>query len=342
MIALRRSLAVFALLALTACASVSASPLSPTPMPGWTSAAAGTRPVGLGLPGGARLDPGVRFAGGVQIVLDETSPLHSLSDLKLEGEDGFVSVTDAGDLVRGRLILNARGRLTGLSGLSYRRLTLMSGALIVEKADGDAEGLAISDDGDVIVSFERAHRIWNYGPVDAVRTVPTGLGRPDFPFANNDGMEGIAATHDFRCDSRSPDARRVSTTAPCLRVAGESGGVWDCFIASCRVVTAPPPTPLTDAEFRITSLDRDPSGDGWFVLQRLFRAPADVRAHIRRMAPNGTLGPVLVELKFPGTTDNFEGLAAVARDDGVRLYILSDDNTSKKQRTLLLAFDVRQ
>lgn len=339
--ALRRSLAVLALLALSACASVSALPLAPTTPLGWTAAAAGARPVGLGLPGGARLDESVHFAGGVQIVLDERSPLHSLSDLKLDGEDGFVSVTDAGDLVRGRLVLDSQGRLTGVAGLQYRRLTLMSGAPIIDKVDGDAEGLAISDDGDVIVSFERDHRIWNYGPVDAVRAMPTGLGRPDFPFTNNDGMEGIAATHDFRCDSRSPDARRVSTTAPCLRVAGESGGVWDCFIASCRVVTAPPPTPLTDAEFRITGMDRDPSGDGWFVLQRLFRAPADVRARIRRMAPDGTLGPVLVELKFPGTTDNFEGLAAVARDGGTRLYILSDDNTSKTQRTLLLAFDVR-
>lgn len=322
MTGLRRSLAVLALLALSACASVSASPLAPMALPGWTSAAAGTRPVGLGLPGGARLDAGVRFAGGVQIVLDETSPLHSLSDLKLDGEDGFVGVTDAGDLVRGRLILNDQGRLTGVAGLQYRRLTLMNGAPIVEKADGDAEGLAISDDGEVVVSFERDHRIWNYGPVDAVRTVPTVLSRPDFPFTNNDGMEGI------------------SVASNGLRVAGESGGVWDCFTAHCRVVTAPPPTPLTDSEYRITGMDRDPSGDGYFVLQRLFRAPADVRAHIRRMDGNGELGPVLVELKFPGTTDNFEGLAAVTRNDGARLYILSDDNSSKKQRTLLLAFDV--
>lgn len=321
MTVLRRSLAVLALLVLSACASVSASPLVPAPLPGWTAAAAGTRPVGLGLPFGAKLDPSVRFAGGLQIVLDDTSPLHSLSDLKLT-EDGFVSVTDAGDLVRGQLVLNSGGRLTGVSGLQYRRLTLMSGQPIVEKRDGDAEGLAISGEGDVLVSFERDHRIWNYGPETALRTVPTALARPDFPFTNNDGMEGI---------SIGPAG---------LRVAGESGGVWDCRPTACTVVTAPPATPLADSEFRITGMDRDPAGGGWFVLQRLFRAPADARARVRRMAPDGTLGPVLVELKFPGTTDNFEGLAAVARDGGSRLYILSDDNTSEKQRTLLLAFDI--
>lgn len=322
MTVLRRSLAVLALLVLSACASVSAAPPVATSRPGWTAAAAEVRPVGLGLPFGARLDRNVRFAGGIEIVLDDASPLHSLSDIKLTGGDSFVSVTDAGDLARGRLVLNGRGRLTGVADLQYRRLTLLSGAPIVEKRDGDAEGLAVNAAGEVIVSFERDHRVWNYGPANALRTVPTVLARPDFAFTNNDGMEGIS-------------------TAPAgLRVAGESGGVWDCAPAACTVVTAPPATPFPDTEYRITGMDRDPSGEGWFVLQRRFREPADVRAQIRRMAPDGALGPVLVELKFPGTTDNFEGVAAVARDGGTRLYILSDDNTSKKQRTLLLAFDV--
>ena len=62
----------------------------------------------------------------MELVLEETSPLHSLSDLKLLDEDDFVSVTDAGDLVRGRLRLNAAGRLTGVEGLQFRRLTLMT------------------------------------------------------------------------------------------------------------------------------------------------------------------------------------------------------------------------
>ena len=38
---------------------------------------------------------------------------------------------------------------------------------------------------------------------------------------------------------------------------------------------------------------------------------------------------------------NFEGIAAVRRGDGLRLYILSDDNNNAAQRTLLLAFDVK-
>jgi len=291
---------------------------------GWTPAAASVRPVGLGLPGGARLEEGVRFAGGLELVLDPASPLHSLSDFRLLDDAAeFVSVTDAGDLVRGRLVLGRGGALSGLAGLRQRRLTGLDGRPIVDKAAGDAEGLLLSADGDLYVSFEREHRIWNYGPLDALAARPAPVRHPDAAFGLNDGMEGIASGRNGG-----------------WRVTGESGGVWDCSPARCVVVVAPPEAPIADGDYRITGMDRDPSGEGWFVVQRSYRPPVDARARVRRMAADGRLGPVLVELKLPGVTDNFEGIAAVAVDGATRLYILSDDNGSDTQRTLLLAFDL--
>lgn len=319
---LSRLVPAFAALAIAACAGT--WPLvPPTIPPGWTPASPGIRPAGLGLPGGARLAGGVRFAGGVELVLEAGSPLHSLSDLKLIGDGGFVSVSDAGDLVRGHLVLNRGGRLVGVTGLAWRRLTLSDGTPIADKADGDAEGLAITDTGDLLVSFERDHRIWNYGPAAAPANSPTPVRHPDVVFSSNDGMEGLSAL----------DAG--------WRVAGESGGVWDCTPAACVVVAPVPEEALDDGVYRITGMDRDPSGDGVFIVQRSYRPPLDARAQVRRMTADGTLGPVLIELKLPGTTDNFEGIAAVARDDGTRLYILSDDNNNPAQRTLLLAFDIQ-
>lgn len=322
MTVLRRLLPALAGLWLAACAGATAVAPLATAEAGWIPAAATVRAAGLGLPGGARLEEGVRFAGGVELVLDETSPLHSLSDLKLLDEAAFVSVSDAGDLVRGRLRFDRAGRLAGVEGLAVRRLTLMDGAPITAKVDGDAEGLAIDARGDLLVSFEREHRIWNYGDPRQPRSAPVAVRQPDTAFTLNDGMEGIAAGRDG------------------WRVAGESGGVWDCSAARCAVVVGPA-APIPDNEYRITGLDRDPSGEGWFVVQRSWNPPVDARARVRRMAADGTLGPVLVELKLPGTTDNFEGVAAIARGDGTRLYILSDDNNNPSQRTLLLAFDVR-
>ncbi|MNJ62593.1 hypothetical protein D3C77_584390 [compost metagenome] len=114
--------------------------------------------------------------------------------------------------------------------------------------------------------------------------------------------------------------------------------MWDCSSAGCRVVVAPA-TPADD--WRLTGLERDPGGDGWFSVQRWWRPPLDVRARVRRMDADGALGPVLIELKLPGLTDNFEGVAAERRAQGTRLYILSDDNANPAQKTLMLAFDVR-
>lgn len=318
------ALATLALtMALTACAS--ALPVAPPALQdikaGWTPAAAAVRPVGLGLPGGAYLAEGVRFAGGIELVLDQDSPLHGLSDLKLIGQDGFISVSDAGDLVRGRLVLDQQGRLVGVAALRHRRLTLQNGAPITDKADGDAEGLALVD-GDLLVSFERDHRIWRYGPPDALTLHPQPVRHPDAAFPSNAGMEALSAR---------PDG---------WRAAAESGGVWDCSPAHCQMLVAPPQTPPAVSAFRTTGLDRDPAGQGYFVIRRSWRRPIDLRAQVRRMGEDGALGPVLIELSLPGTTENFEGIAAVARDGSTRLYILSDDNRHRLQRTLLLAFDV--
>ena len=44
-------------------------------------------------------------------------------------------------------------------------------------------------------------------------------------------------------------------------------------------------------------------------------------------------------LEAPGLTDNFEGIAVGARSDGAHdVYLLSDDNFTILQRTLLLQF----
>lgn len=310
-------------LALAACAgaAVSSHPWTPeVQADGWAAAGGATRQVGLGWPGGAKLAEGVRFAGGVQLIAAPASALHGLSDLTLTRDGGFLAVSDSGDLVRGRLTLDQAGRLTGLDDLRVRRLTLADRTPIADKADGDAEGLALTEDGEVLVSFERDHRIWSYGPLDALRARPETRPHPAADFPLNAGMEALAA---------GPDG---------WRVGGEEGGVWDCSRDGCRVVVEATPPP---DDWRLTGLTRDPGGEGWFAVQRSWRPPFDVRARVRRMDADGALGPVLVELKLPGLVDNFEGVAAEAKGEGVRLYILSDDNANPAQKTLMLAFDVR-
>src|SRR5690606_33848801 len=161
------------------------------------------------------------------------------------------------------------GRLTALSGLRSRRLTLQDGRPVMAKADGDAEGVLVTAEGALVVSFERDHRIWDYGSPDAPRTSPVARTRPDTAFPSHAGMEAIAV---------APGG---------WRVAGEAGGVWDCAPTACSPIVAS--TPLARDAYRTTGMDRDPSGGGWFVVQRFFSPPIDARARVRRMAVDGAL-----------------------------------------------------
>ena len=318
---MRRLAATTLTLLLVACAgaSVVQEPWRGT-ADGWTAVNAEVRPVGLGLPGGVRLAPGVRFAGGLEILAPRGDRMHGLSDLKLAGDD-MVAVTDAGDLVRARILLDRRGRLAGLADLRLRGLTGEDGRAFPTKSDGDAESLAITADGDLIVGFEQRPRLWSYGPLDRITPRPSARAVPPVP-PGNEGLEALAS---------GPDG---------LRAAGEGGGVWDCVVARCVEVSAPPVTSPAGSDWRVTGLDRDEARDGWFLVERLYREPFDMRARLRRMDASGRPGPVLVSLSLPSTTDNFEGVAAVEGAAGTRLYIVSDDNDNPRQRTLLLAFDV--
>lgn len=320
---MRRLAVLAAALLLSGCAgSLVLTQPGPAANDGWTPVVAQTRTLGLGLPGGTHLAPGVRFAGGLQIVTPPGHRLHGLSDLKLS-EDGVVAVTDAGDLVRATLTFDRRGRPAGLSHVRLRGLTGLDGNPFPTKSDGDAEGLALGADQVLFVAFEQQPRLWSYGRLEALQDRPMPWPVPPVP-AGNDGMEALAAG--------------VGGT---LRVSAEGGGTWDCVPDACRERVAPPSQPIAASDWRITGMDRDPSGPGWFVVERRYRAPVDMRARIRRMDAAGALGPVLVELAPPSTTDNFEGIAAIARAGVTRLYILSDDNDNPRQRTLLLAFDLR-
>lgn len=93
-------------------------------------------------------------------------------------------------------------------------------------------------------------------------------------------------------------------------------------------------------EFGLTAVAPLPGG-GRVYLLRAFSVLQGVRITLRIV---GADGATLDELRLaaPLTADNFEGVAALPRPDGsLRLYLLSDDNFSSLQRTLLLAFDWR-
>lgn len=268
------------------------------------------------------------YAGGVEIT-SGFNRLHGLSDIKFIEADSFYAVSDEGLLVRGRVRLDTAGRLIGVEGVQVRPLTDPDGLPLLPKYLADAEGLAILPGGDLLVSFERAHRAWRYdreGRWLDERVIP------DFAFTDNDGMEGIA--------SAGGDA---------FWAAGENGGLWLCLIRECRETMSPPDLVPSDDDLRVTSLVADPH-QGLWALMRAYHADRNTNTieiagllvgHGHYNRPETHFWMPVASFTAPATVDNFEGIAAVRRPDGgVRLYILSDDNFNDSQRTLLLAFDV--
>jgi len=80
-------------------------------------------------------------------------------------------------------------------------------------------------------------------------------------------------------------------------------------------------------------------------MERFFAPLIGVRVYIRRVTQASIAagqwdGEAFAELAPPLALDNFEGLAAVKRDGGARLYVVSDDNFNRNQKTLLYAFDL--
>jgi hypothetical protein len=126
----------------------------------------------------------------------------------------------------------------------------------------------------------------------------------------------------------------------------EGGSIWLCHVSSgCRQwpgLMSPP------QGYRLTALYETPEGD-LAVLHHNFdplTRESRVLLSVLRLGSNPrAISTIKAQLRLapPMTVDNFEGVAASpSPEGGLRFYLIVDDNFSKAQRTLLLAFDWRQ
>lgn len=307
-----------AALALAGCAPAPAA-LPAAPVPAGPGIAVAAAPVPLDPADPARQAVGAfAFAGGLVLTSDATARLHGLSDLVVAPDGRMTAVSDEGDLFDARLVLDRAGRLTGVTAGRIAGLPGLDGKPLQGKEWSDAEGLTGLQSGDRLVSFERHHRIWLYpaggGP-------PRPAPAPQATFPENDGLEALAAD-----PAAGADAYIVG--------AEDTGETWSCQLSTSCVKG---PTVDKPPEFGLVAMTRLPAGRTAYLLRaydplrgsRIILKVQDDRGEVARM-----------ELARPLSVDNFEGLAAVPGAKGaVRFYLVSDDNFSPAQRTLLLAFD---
>jgi len=310
----RLGLGLVAALAVGACAR--AEPVAP---PRDITIAAAALPLNPEAPDHNKED-NFAYAGGVALTSAETPRLHGLSDIAFTPDSAVVLQGDQADVVTARLVLDSSGRLTGLAEARLSALADAQGMAFDQKLEwADAEGVAILANGDRLVSFEDHDRILVY---PAKGGPPRPAPMPSVAFRHNNGMEALAAL-----PALGPDVY--------LTGSEDTGQTWICRLSAACVEDRQIPVPPGAGLVAATAV---PAGG----IAYLTRAYTPATGNQIRLLIFDAKGAQIGELALqrPLTVDNFEGVAAQARPDGrTRFYLISDDNFSGKQRTLLLAFD---
>ena len=236
----------------------------------------------------------------------------------------LIAVSDAGWWLLADIEDHANGLFPARAG--YAPMRDPQGVRF-EKSGGDAEGLTTRD-GNLVVSFERDHRIAFH-----IETGQLGDDIRDNRFeamSTNKGLEALATTPDgwILAIGEKPAERGFPVFL--LRYSGKIDRAW---------------LPKTSRHF-VTGADVGPDGR-LYVLKRDFSILLGVSILIERYDldeegyPLSRTRQLLARFGSTSGIDNMEGISVWKDDtDTTRLTLISDDNFNGFQRTLLMDFTV--
>ncbi len=288
------------------------------------------------LGGSPALSPGLTFLGGIE--LSSPEPLFgAFSSIRFRDAQSFIGVFDTGYWIEGRIQRDAGGRLAGLEGVRLAPLLDASGRESPSKYLVDAESLAL--DGErAFVGFEQRHRVVTYAPL-----ADLGKALPSAPIAFPFDLDILHSNGGFESLVIAPKGSSVEGALVAIteKSFDENGNIYAAIVGGSlagqfRV--------RPRDEFEITDAAFLPGGD-LMLLERRFSIATGVGMRLRRveganLRPGAVVdGEILFEANYRSQIDNMEGLDAIPEPDGsVRLIIVSDDNHSILQRTLMLEF----
>lgn len=290
----------------------------------------------------------------VQIPLNDSSPdqtdagaLTYLGGLHLVSSDGrfggfsglgvsqdgrrMISISDRGTSLSINISFDQNGKLIDADGFDLGTLSDLDGSALRGKRWTDAEAMSPGVEGEIIIAFERDHRLWRYDPGT---TTPRVLRPPEELSAmpDNEGIEALTLLNDGRLLAISEGSPRENFTVGWVSRAGG----WDVL------------TYRTGDGFRATGAATLPNGDV-LVLERYYTPRQGVRIRIKRVdhttirPGEEIVGRLVAELAPPLNVDNFEGIDVISGPDGKPvIFLISDDNFNNDQRTLLMAFRLNE
>lgn len=318
---------MFGLAAALASAAASAEPISVTTQPIESFAPAAEDATGdAGTRAGA-----LQFLGGI-VVNSDDARFGGLSGIDLLDADHALMVGDRGAVVRARLV-RENGRLVGLADVEID--PFLPEALAGQGA-GDIEDVAL-DPADrtrgMVVRERQANAMLSFalqnGRVTGVE--PQRVGAPDNILRSNTGLESVAYA-----PPASPLAGQVIAIAERARSGTNGIPGWIAGVGQFSIV------PHDD--FDVSGARFLPDGD-LILLERRFQMLSGIAIRLRRIPGDSIAvgarldGEILLEAGMASQIDNMEGIAVHRDAEGrVILTLVSDDNFSILQRTLILEF----
>lgn len=292
-------------------------------------------------------DPAVREVGRLRYragfhLTSDAPEFGGFSGLVVHPDGRLVAVSDRGYWLEAELRLAGDGTVTGVGSARLGPLLDEDGEPAEGRARQDAEEIRELPERGFLVSFEGDHRFALYPAADRRPGEPLLAVAPKpLPFPagiraahDNHGMEAVALLGDGRllavAEGPWEGADEIAAWA-----GPSADGEWETLTLPYLVTYLP------------TSAAALPSGD-LLLLERSYTEEEGItRIRLSRIASSSIvdgarLEPLeLAHLEPPLTVDNMEALAVQEGPGGeVLVYLLSDDNYSDRQRTLLMQFEL--
>lgn len=283
----------------------------------------------------------LQFRSGL-VLTSSFKPFGGLSALRFMDEKGehFTALSDKGDWFSGRLVYNGKN-LAGMADVTSTPMRGSDGKKLTARGWFDSESLTF--DGQIAyVGFERVNKILRFdfskgGIASRGDVIPVPPGVETLPF--NKGLETLV----FVARNRTGEGARLAGTLIAISERGlDADGNLLGFLIGGQ----------TPGNFTVRRADKYevsdavllPSGD-LLLLERKFSLLEGVGIRIRRVPISSVMpgalvdGPVIFEVDLGYEIDNMEGIDFhIAPNGETVLTMISDDNFSMIQRTLLLQF----
>jgi hypothetical protein len=276
------------------------------------------------------------------LVLTSSFPgFGGLSGLRLDAKgERFISFSDKGSWFTGRIVYQGAA-MTGLADVEAAPMLGPDGRPITARGWFDSESIAIDgsqiDNSHVYIGLERVNQVLRFDFSKGFtrsrgEVVPMPAAVKKLPY--NKGLEALVFV---------PKGQPLAGTLIALSERGLDGdGNLIAFL-----VGGPTPGQFSvrrTEKFDISDATLLASGE-LLVLERKFSLVEGLHVRIRRiplksLAPGALVdGPVIFEADLGDEVDNMEGIDAFVTGEGdAVLTLVSDDNFSLLQRTLLLQF----